>query len=272
MKKLQTWFWVGVLLSFGLGCLPNSNADEVVVPTRADPEGARTAIVRTQNAPPPGFESIAFNPIDFNKDELPGWYAEVTVNFEGQYTATGSPTTDALKMEVWENGLRRTRRVILQFVGEALSAGITRVEAVRVGDDFYLLDSTGVCTQNSSAAQQIATLSVGSVVGGVTLALPTGTQAEVNGYDAWQYGFGAENLAINIFAQPPSQVQIEGGEVWVWPEFRVVPRFGAALQVHNALILFGEQPVTGRLRYQFNLYEVYYGQDDQPNISLPNGC
>lgn len=249
-------------------CQNQSNNSRVVVPTLADPEGVQTAIVKTQNAPPPGFESIAFDPIDYNRDQLPSWYFEVTVNFEGQFTQTGEDANGALQMKVWENSVFRRRRVVLNFLGDSLSGGVTNLEAVRFENDFYLLDSSGICTKNNQAAQEIATLTAGRIVGGVTLALPTGVIGDVNGYAGYQYGFGKENLTIGIFREDPSVVDVVGGEIWVIPEYNVVGRFGVSLNVHNAKVLFGEAPVTGSLRYQYNLFDI--GEDIQ--IALPNGC
>jgi len=258
-----------LLICFVLvACGGGAEDAEIVVPTLADPESLRTAIVKTQNAPPPGFESIAFAPIDYNREHLPSWYFRVTVNFEGQYTETGEDATSSMIMDVWENGVFRSRRVVLSFVGAALSGGISRVEAVRFENDFYILDASGICTKNNDAAQEIATLSAGRMVGGVTLALPTGVLGEVNGYDGYQYGFAKEHITIGIFRENPSVADIIGGEVWLLPEFNVVGRFGVSLNVHNAKILFGELPVTGSLKYQYNLYDI----GEEINIALPNGC
>jgi hypothetical protein len=244
------------------------NDTPIVEPTKADPDAVRTAIVKTQNAPPAGFESVGFNPIDFNRDQLPSSYFEITVNFEGQYTQTGEDTSASLKMQVWENGVRRARRVKLSFIGDALSGGVTNVEAVRFENDFYLLDSNAICTINSDAAHDIATLTAGEIVGGVTLAIPTGIIGDVNGQDGYQYGFGEADLKINIFQADPSVIDVVGGEMWVVPSFNVVGRFGVSLNTHNARILFGTQPVTGALRYEYNLLTI---GDDTP-IALPNGC
>jgi len=245
----------------------NSSNDAVVVPTQANPDA-----IRTQNAstpPPAGFETVAYNPIDFNRDQLPNSYYEVTVNFEGQFTETGEEATGSLIMRVWEDGVLRRRRVILNFLGsEAISGGVMNLEAVRFENDFYLLDSNGICTQNNDAAREIATLTADRIVGGMTLALPTGVAEDVNGYTGYQYLFDAQDLIINIFATAPSAVDVVGGEVWALPEYNVAGRFGVSLNIHNAQILFGTQPVTGTLRYQYDLFDI----GEAEGISLPNGC
>ena len=251
---------------FVAACNQNSNPNAAPLPTSANPDAVRTQIAMTP--PPPGFETVGFDPIDHNRDQLPSWHFEVTVNFEGHYTETGEDATGSLVMEVWEDSVFRTRRVILSFLGDALSGGITRVEAVRFENDFYILDANGICTRNNEAAQEIATLSAERLVGGVTLALPTGIAGDVNGYTGYQYAFSEENLTIDIFRNAPSVVDVVGGEVWVLPEHNVVGRFGVSMNVHAAQILFGEQPVTGSLKYQYNLFDI----GEAPNIALPNGC
>ena len=252
-------------------CKGGSN--DVIVPTLADPQALQTAIVLTQNAPPPGFESAAFDPIDYNREKLPGVYFEVTVNFEGQYTATGEPAIGSMIIKVEENNLMRTRRVILQPVDTALSGNLTEVEAVRFSNDFYIVDKlSSICTKNNDSAVQIASLNAANIVGGFTLALPTGRKDLINGYQSYQYGFARENLTVNIFSTAPSAVEINGGEVWILPDFGVVGRFGVAMTVHNAKILFGSEPVTGILRYEYNLYTIYSDSSTVPNIAIPNGC
>jgi hypothetical protein len=110
------------------------------------------------------------------------------------------------------------------------------------------------------------------------LALPTGVINTVAEQESYQYAFSAQDLAVNIFQNDPSAVQIEGGEAWILPEVvpetGVVGRFAVAMQIHNAIVLYGssDQPVTGNLRYQYNLYEVYEDGVNLPNIALPNGC
>ncbi len=241
---------------------------DIPLPTQAKPEEVQTAIIKTQNAPPPGFESIAFNPVDYNRDKLPGWAIEVTVNFSGQYTTTGEEAVGYMIMRVWENSVLRRRRVLLQFEGEALSGSVTRIEAVRIENDFYLVDSNRICTINNEAAQDIATLSAGRIVGGFTLAIPTGQVSRILDYPAYQYGFDKNNLQISIFQAQPSTIEIVGGEAWLIPELNVVGRFGVGMNVHNALILFGENAVTGELHYQYNLVDT----SEQQDIAVPNGC
>lgn len=255
-----------LLLLLVSACQEKQN--NVPLPTQARPEEVETAIIKTQNAPPAGFESIAFNPIDFNRETLPQLVVEITVSFSGQYTQTGETANGYLIMRIWEDNVQRRRRVLLQFEGEALSGGVSRIEAVRIENDFYLLDVNRICTTNNAAAQDIATLTAGRIVGGFTLAIPTGRIDQINELPAYQYGFDKANLQVSIFQEQPSTVEILGGEAWLIPQQNVIGRFGVAMNVHNAKILFGETPVTGELNYQYNLLD----QSEYQDISIPNGC
>ena len=265
-----------VILLIGVVALSacDQNDDPIVIPTPANPEAIQTAIILTENAPPTQFATIGVNPITFNRDSLPGWRSKITVNFEGQYTDTTQNTTGTMVMEVWENSVLRIRRVVLNFLGDALSSQMgereegLRFEAVRVENDYYLLDAAGICTQNSEAAIEIANLDAERVTGGVTFAQPRGVKDTINGYDSFQYGFLGENVVLNIFREQPSAVDVVGGELWFIPEFEVVGRYAAVFNVHNAKILFSDQPVTGQLRFQYDLMELA----ELPNLSIPNGC
>ena len=266
------FYFTGVMMILLAACNGQSS-DSVHVPTRANAEGIQTAIVKTQNAPPPGFDTISYNPIDANRETIPGWHFEVAVNFEGQYTNSGITANGVLVMNVWENSIERTRRVTLNFEGEVLSGGVTQVEAVRSGNDYYLIDASGVCTKNTQAASEIANLTAGDIVGGVTTAVPTGIIGEINTYSGYQYGFSEEAVIIRIFrGEPPSAIDILGGEIWLVPDLGVAGRFAVSSTVHNGKILFGTDPVTGLLRYEYNLYEVSDGLDGLINIAIPNGC
>ena len=93
---------------------------------------------------------------------------------------------------------------------------------------------------------------------------------DINGFQAWQYGFDEQ------FIKPPA-IQFEGenneldylsGAVWVSPEHNVVVRYTVEMNVHRATLLFGERPVTGRIRYQYDVYDIGL----PPVISIPNRC
>jgi hypothetical protein len=248
-----------------VGC--RGDDSDLITPTLTNPDLAKTELAKTPA--PPGFEVVHFDPIDLNRDLLPSWHFQVVVEFTGQYTNTGEDAASRLTMDVWENSVNRTRRVLLDFSGQALSGNLsTRVEAARFENDFYIIDSSGICTQNNDAAREIANLDAGEVLGGVTVALPSGLAMDINGYQGFQYLFAEENLTLDIFRETPSALNPTGGEIWVLPEYNVVGRFGVALDLHNARILFGEEPVTGTLRYTYDLLEI--GGDIQ--IALPNGC
>ncbi len=265
MRRL-TWFMLCSLVLLAACQAQDEESAPLALPTQADPQAVRTQLATTPV--PTGFETVAFDPLDYNRDQLPGYHFEVTINFEGQYTDTGEDTTAGLVMQVWENSVLRERRVVLSFTGEALSGTLGRVEATRFENDFYILDASGICTQNNAAARDIATLQAGQLVGGVRLALPTGQSGLVNGVQSFQYAFGEDTLSINIFQDEPSALEVVSGEIWVTPEVNVVARFGASMNMHNVRVLFGENALTGNLTYQYNLLDI---GAEQP-ITLPNGC
>lgn len=271
MHKLKNfdriWFWGALFILLLTACGLNSAA-EVIVPTRAQPDAIATALLITQHAPPAGFEQISFDPIDTNRDALPSWYFEINVYFTGQYSSNNENADSSMRMQVWQDSVHRSRRVILDFEGGALSGGLEWVEAVRFENDFYILDANGICTQNNAAAREIATLNASDIVGGVHLAVPNGASGEINGYMSYRYGFGREDLTLGIFREAPSLLEIRAGEAWHLPDHNVIVRFGTLLNMHNARILFGDQPVTGELRYDYNLFEIA----EPVNIALPNGC
>ncbi len=64
-------FWVMMIILILSGC--NQAASPDVLPTLANPEAIATGLVLTENAPPPGFESVSFPSIDANLTDLSGW-------------------------------------------------------------------------------------------------------------------------------------------------------------------------------------------------------
>src|SRR5574341_190161 len=71
------WIFVLLLIPVLMACT-GGTAPIDALPTAADPAGVQTAVFITQNAPPPGFEQVAFEPIDVQRERLPGSYFEVT--------------------------------------------------------------------------------------------------------------------------------------------------------------------------------------------------
>src|ERR1700682_1171510 len=74
------------------------------IPTVSSVEMQQTAIVLTQNAPPPGFEqSVQFPKIDGNLDNLSSWHYTVSLTFDGTFTGTSDKATGEIDAEVFSN-------------------------------------------------------------------------------------------------------------------------------------------------------------------------
>jgi hypothetical protein len=142
------------------------------------------------------------------------------------------------------------------------------MDIVRLSNNYYMLNPNGVCITDEAQIADIANLRAGQLIGGVTVAQPTGQPSDlINGYQAWQYGFAPEHLTYPA-VQTSSELDILTGELWAAPEYNVAVRFTVEMNVYQAVLLFGNRPVTGRLTYQYNVYDIGI----QPNISVPNGC
>jgi hypothetical protein len=252
--------------------LGNEN-ETVVLPTLAEvnPETIRTAEFLTQNAPPPGFESVAYPEIDDNLLTTVYSRFEIIATFEGFYADTREEVEEGfMRMRVWNDEFNRRRQVQLEFLGDVFSADSTDLNIVRIGNNFYMRDASGVCITDPALIRDIATIRAGQIIGGIEFAQPTGQQAVMNGEDAWQYGFDAQ------FINPPN-IQLEDpnaaldylrGEVWASPEHNVALHYEVTLNVNRAILFFGDRPVTGRLSYVYDVYNI----GEPPNISVPNGC
>ena len=111
----------------------------------------------------------------------------------------------------------------------------------------------------------------GQLIGGVQFAPPTSRiDTDINGFTAWEYGFDAQfiNPPLLQLVQTNAALDYLTGSIWVSPEHRVVVRYTVEMNVNRAIIFFGDTPVTGRLRYQYDVYTI----GERPNISIPNGC
>lgn len=249
------------------------DGEEIIIPTQATItfEGRQTALPFTQNAPPPGFESVEFPAIDDDLNNTVYHRYVILATFEGFYADTREQTSPAtLKVEVWNDDQNVRRHVRLEFEGDVFSGGTTLIDVVRLGNDYYLLDANGICSTDPEQAAPFATLTAGQLIGGVDFAQPTSRVDLINDVQAWQYGFDRQ------FINPPQIALVESasaldyltGEIWVSPEHRAVVRYTIEMNVNRSVLFFGERAVTGRLRYQYDVYEI----GTPPNISIPNGC
>src|SRR4051812_45367168 len=123
------------LLAAGCGLV----ATPPPLPTVSGLEAAQTAVVLTQNAPPPGFErSVQFAQIDGNLDNQTSWHYKVSLSFEGVYSGTSEPAKGQIEAEVFGNAAAGERRVILKASGAAFGLSEDRdVEGVRIRKDYY---------------------------------------------------------------------------------------------------------------------------------------
>ncbi len=245
----------------------------VIIPTQANItyEDVQTALPFTQNAPPPGFESVSFPSVDDNLENTVYSRFEINATFTGFYADNRELAPDAaIKVEIWNDELNVRRQVRLEFLGDVFSGGSTFLDVVRLGNDYYMIDSNGVCITNPEQVAPFATLTAGQLIGGVDFAQPSGRRDFINEVLAWQYGFDRQfiNQPYLQLTESISELDYLTGELWISPENQVVVSYTIEMNVNRSILFFGQRPVTGRLRYQYDVFEI--GQP--PNISIPNGC
>lgn len=258
-----------VALSGLVGCLPT---DEPPVPTVAQIDTLPTALFLTQNAPPAGFGEVSFDPIDANLSSLEGWAYRITGSFSGTFTTSGDPASGDFEIDVWANERGEARRVTLQVRGAALSpdAAGRRLEGVRLSNDYYTVDTNGVCTVGGESASIIADLSAGQIIGGVSHAVPNGFRQEIEGIPAWNYSFAPEDARLPAVHQGADSTVTLTPTLWIAPDYNAVMSYDLRLVVENVRILWAEEPVSGTLKMRYELDSD--ALHDLPNISIPNGC
>lgn len=248
--------------------------EDIVLPTQAslDFDQYQTAIVFTQNAPPTGFETVAFPQIDDNL--ITTVYSRFEINLyleNGYYSDTGEPVGQGyMRLRVWNDEFNVARHLQMEFLGDVFAGSSSNLDIVRISNDYYMVDVNGVCITDPSVIAEIANLNAGQLIGGFEFAQPTGRQDTVNGIEVWQYGFDPQYVnrpAVELLADT-SAVDLLTGEVWVSPQYNVVVRYGIEMNVHRVRLLFGDREVTGRLRFQYDVFDIGV----PPNISIPNGC
>jgi hypothetical protein len=230
-----------------------------------------TAVLLTQNAPPPGFrDGISVAQIDQNTEALSGWRADVYLRFEGMFAGTSRPTTAITRAQIQHNLLNNARRVVLTVQGEIFNQEeALTTEGVRLGTDtFFVREDTCAVTTGLDAAA-IADLSAALLIGGVTSAAPDGTKAVINNEQVWRYAFTPESLNLtNIQLGSGGRLLYSLGELWFAPEHEAVIRFYLTLDVENATLFGSQIPVTGEAIMQYDLTEIGTTQ----NITVPYGC
>jgi len=257
----------GVLIT---GC--NFDLTPPPPPTVASVSMGQTAVVLTQNAPPPGFEkSVSYPEIDNGLNELPSWHYTVELDFDGVFTGTSDPATGSIQAEVFSNELTGDRRVLLQASGAAFGLSADRnVEGVRISNDYYLVDANKVCTKinEPGTSRQVADLAAGKLIGGVKKGLPMGQRRTDNKIDVWEYSFSPDDVV------PPTlqlgtggQINVVAGDLWVAPSAKGVWQYNVTFDADN-IMLQGARPLTGKVRASYQLLDT----GSQISIAIPYGC
>lgn len=260
----------GLLMLVALAaCMPT---EDNPVPTVAQLDTLPTAIFLTENAPPAGFSTVHFDPIDAYLTDLNGWAYRVSGEFTGTFAASGDPAAGAFAIRVWGNELAEARRVTFEVEGEALAPDAVgrRLEGVRLSNDYYTVDTNGVCTHGGDSAAIIADLSAGQIIGGVATAVPTGFHKEIEGIPAWNYTFDPEQARLPAIREAADGAVDLQAALWIAPEYNAVLLYELRLVVEDARILWADEAVSGTLRLRYELEPD--ALREPPNISIPHGC
>ncbi len=266
---------VSTVLVAGLAVLTACNAAPPPLPTLASVAMEQTSAAQTQAAPPTAFQgTVSFPAIDAHLSDQPAWDATVSVTFDGVYANASAnkplAVSGSIEAQIIHDELLSAQRVLFNAQGAAF--GLTQprqVEAVRLGNDYYLV-AQGTCGKvTDTPSRQIADLSAASLLGGVQSAKLTGQQQEFNALPAWEYAFTLDSVSVPL-AHPVTggSVTIAAGSLWIAPSINAVVRFSLTVNVQNVTLLDAAEPVTGQLRETYTLGST--GQTH--NISIPYGC
>jgi hypothetical protein len=235
----------------------------------------QTAEVLTENAPPPAFQgTVSFSPIDAHLSDQPAWDATIQITFDGVRADDPAnnqrPATGTLNAQLFHDELTSARRVLFNAEGSAFGLTDARqLEAVRLGNDYYLVTQDVCGKVTDTANRQIADLSAGGLLGGISQATLTGARQELNGLASWEYRFLTTDVSVPlVHVQSNGSVTVAAGSLWVAPSVNAATRFTLTVNVQNVTLLNAAQPVTGQLRETYTLGSV--GQ--LHNISIPFGC
>jgi hypothetical protein len=245
-----------------------------VIPTQASIEVGLTAAAATLNAPPPGFDKVSFPQIEMNLTNLPSYHYKFTMTFDGVFVGTQEKASGTIQVEVYSDELGGARRVLLKASGNAFGLQVGRdLEAVRLGNDYYLVDPNKVCTKPTDSANRgVANLVASSFIGGIKSATATGVHADQtdgagNAIKAWEYTFIPDSvIPPTLTLSDGGKITIASGDLWVIPASKAVSQYSITLNVENAVQ--GDRQMTGLLQANYQLIEtgVTY------NISIPYGC
>lgn len=241
-------------------------------PTPFDIDSLGTALALTENAPPPGFESVVFSLIDDGLADLPGYRYVIEMRFEGTFDRDRQPASGLIRAEAWWDGLAPARRVTMVAEGAAFVPEPRQLEGVRIVEDYYLVDAQGRCLVNvPDTARGVANLDAGSLFGGVGQVFYSGTQAVLNNVQAYRYDVPPAAAAFPAIVTNDSSALDMLGELWVAPEVGehgVVVRYYVNADVRHVQLFEGEQPVSGQVFIRYDVFDLGV----VPNISIPFGC
>ncbi|GAB4575111.1 MAG: hypothetical protein Kow0077_25010 [Anaerolineae bacterium] len=259
-------FGLLVALMLVAGC---SGLGQTPPPPPFSPESLATALKLTENAPPAGYEQVAFPKVDQHLEDMSAFHYMLEVRFDGVIDANLQPVSGVLRAEVWWDGIAPARRVVLRAEGGAFAGEIDQLEAVRLIEDYYLVNEDGRCLINiDDTARAAANLAASALIGGVRSAPYSGTQAILNGIQAYRYDVLTEQVDLPLITTGGDSVVHVVGELWVAPAYDVVTRYYANFDVSRVRLLDSEQSVSGQLYIRYDLTDL----DEIPNISIPFGC
>ncbi|MFW5748556.1 MAG: hypothetical protein ACOCYT_02960 [Chloroflexota bacterium] len=273
MPKIPLLF---IMLAVLAGCSERGLTPDDL-PTRVPSVSAfATSEYLTAVAPPDGMrESVSFPNVDDNLVFLPNWRAEASFSFDGVFARTTRQVDVETSLTVWYNQLGNQRRVVIDGGGELFGDTETpRREAVRLGQDTFLLIDDACLGDADGDAATLADLRLGDIIGGVTFATPAGEQRVLHGRDVWRFSFDTANIQLPLL-RLGDEGRITGmqSELWVArvePDQNVVIRYYVNLEVENVVLrLFDSSlPLTGQLNLRYDLYDIGIN----PNITQPFGC
>ncbi len=275
-------FWGVMLVVVFVGAVvacTSAPAAEDPLPTVVDLTMHPTNAFLTQQAPPAGYRDLTtLSAIDNTLRAQTGWTYTVSATFDGIYDVTGEAVTGTLSARIQGNEPSQRRRVVIAVESGVFLPydGILQLEGVRFSNDYYIVDINGVCTADQGGqmvGSEVADLSAGNLIGGVTRAIPTGHQRTIEGLRAWQYTFAADAMQLPaILRRTDSRIELNA-DLWFAPEVNAALLYEVTANVARVHLLWADQTqstVSGTLYLRYELDIATLG--DLPNISVPHGC
>lgn len=265
-KQIALFFVLSVMLLVMSGC---EGLGQTPPPPPHSVESLGTAIALTENAPPPGFEAMALPLIDAGLSELPGYRYMLEMRFEGVLEDSQEAANGHIRAEAWWDGIAPARRVVLDAGGGVFSAEERGLEAVRLIDDYYLVDEEGQCLSNvDQTARVVANLEAGALIGGITETPYSGVQAVLNGFQAYRYNVNTENAILPLIVREDDSTVEVNGEIWVASQSEAVVRYYANVDVASVRLFEDGPLVSGQMFIRYDAFDL----GEVPNISIPFGC